>query len=249
MRRRFTLIELLVVIAIIAILASMLLPALSQARNKAKTAACISNLKQIGMYSVNYNDDYDGFFVPQVDNTANLGYSAGLNIPWPAFFYKLYKAVPKVFFCDMVPVQTTYKYSFGGDSALAKPDSTNPSRWSYISYGYNIKLGNVTGSGTVFSMDKISRIRKPSQIVCMGDSIDYTAGRENRTNSRLNYNGAAASLYFLSGRHSSKRTGILWVDGHVNNDFSVTNGSVDLAKTSYPIYEVYGSSFKYFMPR
>ena len=61
-RKGFTLIELLVVIAIIAILAAILFPVFARAREKARTASCLSNVKQIQLAQIMYMEDYDGLF-------------------------------------------------------------------------------------------------------------------------------------------------------------------------------------------
>ena len=88
-RRRFTLIELLVVIAIIAILASMLLPALQQARERGRSAKCINNMKQVGMGFVGYTDEFKGVVPP--NGNQRIGTRSAGRVWWSS--YKGYELI------------------------------------------------------------------------------------------------------------------------------------------------------------
>ena len=203
-KESFTLIELLVVIAIIAILAAMLLPALSKAREKARTASCTSNLKQLGLsmdFYANDNEDYfplEGMKVP-ISDTLTSG----------AWYYKLwlYSQDTKVFKCGSA-TKTVRLNSIGSD--MAKEKMTN----GEISY---FCIANITGLNNNASYPPHRRLQctEPTSTVLLMDNWvnDNLAGPVITTKNEVS-TGITAAQADMVYRHGGS-TNILFVDGHV----------------------------------
>lgn len=115
-RKGFTLIELLVVIAIIAILAAILFPVFAQAREKARAASCVSNLKQIGLSWSMYTQDYDETVVPYTVG----GGSTTSAFPW-TYLLQPYIKNYQVYKCPDAQYAIGYTYN----ANLARSDGYN----------------------------------------------------------------------------------------------------------------------------
>lgn len=144
--KNFTIIELLVVVAIIVILAAMLLPALNRAREVARRTNCLGNQKQWGILASAYIQDNDGYYAWQYDASFT---------PWKYW-----------------PVYLT-EYN-ANDEIRAKligcPSDNRPVKYR-TSYGVPYLWGRKTTAGVVTLNKKSSRIRKPSYVVYITDSL------------------------------------------------------------------------------
>jgi prepilin-type N-terminal cleavage/methylation domain-containing protein/prepilin-type processing-associated H-X9-DG protein len=200
-KKKFTLIELLVVIAIIAILASMLLPALNKARDKAKAINCISRLKQLGTATTVYRDSYNGYYPlsrPRYDG----GYWTNLLAPF---------------------LDDNSTDGYKGHQAFICPSVLKSFFPSTPGYGYNQHhIGSgycYTPAGTSYTVyEKMSaketQVQSPSQTLIHCDVRHLSAGYELYGYYYANsFNGTSGGNAYA--RHNGA-INIVWGDGHAS---------------------------------
>jgi prepilin-type N-terminal cleavage/methylation domain-containing protein/prepilin-type processing-associated H-X9-DG protein len=194
MKKHFTLIELLVVIAIIAILAAMLLPALSAARERARQSNCTSNLKNIGLYQNMYADANKDFFTPI--NTTNVAE---------------YPSDDKYIWGQRLMVHVVGASNTEKNNIFFCPSMTSPAEnvyWSATSYGirgYNYDVKN--------TINRL-KLEDPTIAAYIHDSVvkksDGTLEGAYMVYNRLNYE-TAGTIHIRHGKMFNS----LFCDGHV----------------------------------
>ena len=217
MNSRFTLIELLVVIAIIAILAAMLMPALQQARDRAKTSSCQNNLKTYGYALAFYGDCFDGYLLPQVTVNASGNDQA--------YFRENQWLHVNVGACSR-DTWTNGK-TFNGCPSRSKDPAGGQDNWGdYIpkspdfrgmSYGHATRcLGTWKHpENKNLRSRRASAYKKPSAYFAFFDSESYQVQAPDHIGVKYTRAGEKQKDY-LSFRHNNSMN-VCFVDGHVGS--------------------------------
>ena len=208
-RKNFTLIELLVVIAIIAILAAMLLPALSASREAAKGSHCTGNLRQIGIYCAMYAGDFEDYFPPSLSSN-NFFETMHMYSTEPEKLW--HKTQNNVYLCP---------------SDVERMSDYRP-RYKYYSYGEN-KFTDCNQTlaesqvNVVLFRRKFSTLFDASKTLFFSDSSHFgpEENRENMINYAMLYdsgkypfNSSKSETYGMRFRHN-QTANVLMCDGHV----------------------------------
>lgn len=200
----FTLIELLVVISIVAILVSIMLPALKNARALARQTACGSNLKQIGLYITVYQNEHDGYFPGRI--TGGGQFFTDLE-PYTGLTATEVNRPAKagIFHCPSDEYRSNLGEQLGNSYGINyfmtwEPSDPNPPR---------------------DDMRKTETLRQPSQLCYMIDAKDLRSGKEGTSISVSGnvwpFQTDVTPEYGADFRHTNINANILWADFHVES--------------------------------